>query len=515
MTASGAASGRGRGPVPWRTGPRWFGEIDRARGPDQSRLVIVSNRVSIPDPEGPRQAGGLAIAVDAALKGRGGIWFGWSGKVAGDAASTEPRVVERRRRTLVTLDLSPVDFQEYYNGFANRVLWPILHYRVDLAEFNAIELGGYLRVNALFAEALSRLLRPEDTIWVHDYHLLALAKELRARGHQNPIGFFLHIPFPPPDIVLALPQHAETLGALSHYDLVGLQTEQDVDNFARYFEHQGGSIARDRGSIELVGRRVQIGAFPVAIRTSVYARAARTAARSATAEELRASLGGRRLIIGVDRLDYTKGIAHRLQAFNYFLETAPSWRGQVTYLQVTPKSRVEVPEYGEMERDLSTLVGRINGRHGTEAWTPIRYVNRSYSRAALAAFFRAAQVGLVTPLRDGMNLVAKEYVAAQDPADPGVLVLSRFAGAASELDAALLVNPHETEAVGEAIGAALEMPLDERRERHRRMFARLVANDIDHWAERFLAALAQSRQRPRILDSLRQFFTQPEPPTAR
>jgi trehalose 6-phosphate synthase len=515
MSVLGTSGGRGRLAPPWRGGTRWFGEVDRAGGPEQPRLVIVSNRVSIPDPEGPRQAGGLAIAVDAALKGRGGIWFGWSGKVAEGAATAQPRVVERRRRTIVTLDLSPVDFQEYYNGFANRVLWPILHYRVDLAEFNSIELGGYLRVNADFAEALSRFIRPEDTIWVHDYHLLALAKELRARGHQNPVGFFLHIPFPPPDIVLALPQHAETLGALSHYDLVGVQTEHDADNLARYFEHQGASVARDRTNMEFAGRRVQIGAFPVAIRTSVYARAARTAVRSATAEELRASLGGRRLIIGVDRLDYSKGIPHRLQAFNHFLETAPAWGGRVTYLQVTPKSRIEVPEYGEMERELSTLVGRINGHHGTEAWTPIRYVNRSYSRSALAGFYRAARVGLVTPLRDGMNLVAKEYVAAQDPDDPGVLVLSRFAGAAAELGEALIVNPHETEAMGEAIRTALEMPLAERQERHRRMFGRLVENDIDRWAERFLSALAQSRQRPRILDSLRQFFTQLEPPTAR
>jgi trehalose 6-phosphate synthase len=470
------------------------------------RLVVVSNRVSVPDPGGPHQAGGLAVAVDAALRRRHGIWFGWSGKVAEDTATAEPRVVERRSRTVITLDLSPVDFQEYYNGFANRVLWPILHYRADLAGFTSIELGGYLRVNALFADALTRFIRPNDMIWIHDYHLLALAKELRARGHANPIGFFLHIPFPPPDVVLALPQHAETLGALSHYDLVGVQTEHDAGNLARYFEHQGGSLSRDRASVEFAGRRVQIGAFPVAIRTSVYARAAQRAVRSVAAAELWGSLGGRRLIVGVDRLDYSKGIAHRLQAFSHFLDTAPDWRGAVTYLQVTPKSRIGVPEYSEMERDLGALVGLTNGRHGNESWTPIRYVNRSYSRGALGAFYRMARVGLVTPLRDGMNLVAKEYVAAQDPEDPGVLVLSCFAGAAAELDRALIVNPHEIEAVGRAIRTALEMPLAERRERHRSMYNKLVGNDVDRWAGRFLSALAESRQRPRILDSLRQFF---------
>jgi trehalose 6-phosphate synthase len=471
------------------------------------RLVVVSNRV--PDAEGSRQAGGLAVAVDAGLRRYDGIWFGWSGKVAEDAAAAEPRPVKRRSRTVITLDLSPVDFQEYYNGFANRVLWPILHYRVDLAGFTAVELGGYLRVNALFADALTRFIRPTDMVWVHDYHLLALARELRARGHANPIGFFLHTPFPSPDIVLALPQHAETLGALSHYDLIGVQTEHDADNLAHYFEQLGGSLARDRASIEFEGRRVQIGAFPVAIRTSVYARAARKAVRSAAAADLRASLGGRRLIIGVDRLDYSKGIAHRLRAFSHFLDAAPDWRGGVTYLQVTPKSRIGVPGYGEMERELGTLVGRTNGRHGTESWTPIRYVNRSYSRSALAAFYRMARVGLVTPLRDGMNLVAKEYVAAQDPEDPGVLVLSRFAGAAAELDRALIVNPHETEAVGEAIRTALEMPLADRRERHRSMYRQLADNDVDRWAGRFLTALAESRQRPRIFESLRQFFAGP------
>jgi trehalose 6-phosphate synthase len=472
-----------------------------------SRLIIVSNRVAVPDPEGPRQAGGLAVAVNAALKRREGIWFGWSGKVRPQQdAPAEPHIVLRRGRTVITIDLSEVDYQEYYNGFANRVVWPILHYRVDLAEFTSVELGGYLRVNALFADALSRFIRPDDSIWVHDYHLLSLAKELRLRNHANPIGFFLHIPCPPPDILLALPQHAETLGTLSHYDLVGVQTEHDADNLGRYFELQGGATGRNRDVFEFPGRRVRIGAFPVAIATSVYARAARRAARSAPAEELRDSLGGRRLIIGVDRLDYSKGITHRIQAFSHFLDANPEWRGKVTFLQVTPKSRTEVPEYAEMDRVLSMLVGQVNGRHAEPSWTPIRYVNRSYSRATLAAYYRSARVGLVTPLRDGMNLVAKEYVAAQDPDDPGVLVLSRFAGAAAELDRALMVNPHEPEATGEAIRSALAMPLEERRERHGRMLAHLCANNVDRWAQRFLTALVESRQRPRILNGLRNFF---------
>ncbi|HEX3861906.1 MAG TPA: trehalose-6-phosphate synthase [Stellaceae bacterium] len=461
-----------------------------------SRLVLVSNRVMVPEPGASRRAGGLAVAVDAALKGREGLWFGWSGKVADEEdAPTRPSVVERRGRTYITLDLSKIDFQEYYNGFANRVLWPILHYRIDLAEFTSVDLAGYLRVNARFAETLSSYLQPDDIIWVHDYHLLTLAKELRALGHENPIGFFLHIPCPPPDLLTALPQHAETIGGLSHYDLVGLQTEADAENLGRYFETELGSNAAN------------VRAFPVSIDTPVYARAARNAMRSRQVADLRASLAGRQLILGVDRLDYSKGIPHRIQAFGHLLDSRPEFLGQVTFLQITPRSRTDVPEYAEIEQSVSSLVGQINGRHGDPAWTPIRYVNRSFTRGILAGYYRTARVGLVTPLRDGMNLVAKEYVVAQDPEDPGVLILSQFAGAAAELEGALLVNPHEPEAVAEAIATALEMPLAERKARHESMFSHLTHNDIDRWADHFIAALESKRRHPGFLDGLRNLFS--------
>jgi len=471
------------------------------------RLVVVSNRVAVPDPEGPRLAGGLAVAVNAALKHREGLWFGWSGKISSNGADDPPSIVERQQRSFVTIDLSENDFQEYYNGFANRVLWPILHYRVDLAEFTAVELSGYLRVNARFADALTRFIRPDDWIWVHDYHLLPLAKELRARGHDNPIGFFLHIPCPPPDILLALPQHPDTIGALSHYDLVGTQTQHDAENLRQYFELQGGQFGgRNHSHFDLDGRRVHLRAFPVAIATRVYARTARTAVRSDFANEVRDSLNGRSLILGVDRLDYSKGIPHRIQGFDQLLEKYPRWRGQITYLQVTPQSRSDVPEYADINQTVNTLIGEINGRFGEPAWTPIRYVNRAYSRASLAALYRMARIGLVTPLRDGMNLVAKEYVAAQDPENPGVLVLSQFAGAAEELDGAILINPHEPEGIAAAIDTALQMPLAERQARYRRMYRHLAAHDIDRWAESFLAALMESRQQPRLFDNIRQLF---------
>jgi trehalose 6-phosphate synthase len=467
-----------------------------------SRLVVVSNRVALPG--AGRQAGGLTVAVNAALKKQPGIWFGWSGKVT-EEPDPEPKVVESRGITYVALDLPKLDYEEYYQGFANSVLWPILHYRVDLAEYTHADLSGYKRVNALFADRLAKFLRPDDTIWVHDYHLMTLAQELRARGFQNAIGFFLHIPCPPPDILLTLPHHAETIGSLTEYDLVGFQTDNDTENFCAYLDTRGA--VRNRGRLcEINGRRVQVDTFPVGIATSVYARAARSAAKTPFADELRQSLAGRKLVLGVDRLDYSKGIIHRMQAFEKFLEQRPAWREKVSFIQVSPKSREAVPGYKEMEEVVSGLVGQINGQYGELAWTPIRYVNRSYSRHTLAGVYRVADVALVTPLRDGMNLVAKEFVAAQDPHDPGVLVLSRFAGAAAELDGAVLVNPHEVEGTAQAIKQALEMPLEERRERHAKMYAHIRKHDIDWWAVQFLTRLEETH-RPSIISGLRNLLT--------
>jgi trehalose 6-phosphate synthase len=470
-----------------------------------SRLIIVSNRVAVPEPGGTQSAGGLAVAVKAALRNRTGLWFGWSGK-AHDETNSEPRIVERNNITYVVIDISTHDFQEYYNGFANRVLWPILHYRVDLAEFSRADLSGYMRVNRLFADKLGELIEEDDVIWVHDYHLMPLAKELRARGHTNPIGFYLHIPCAPADILLAIPRHQEILGSLSFYDLVGFQTENDKENFSQYLSTHGAHVGRDGQSITVDGRQMRIGAFPVSIETAAYARLARSSNRSSFVREIKESLAGRHLVLGVDRLDYSKGILHRINAFDRFLEVNPDWRSRVTFLQITPRSRADIQEYASIEDEVTTLVGRINGRYGEASWTPIRYINRSYSRTALAGIYRSADVALVTPLRDGMNLVAKEFVAAQDAKDPGVLILSQFAGAAAELDQALIVNPHETEGVAAALKRALEMPLGERRRRQEAMFTHLSNNDIELWARNYLSTLADTRQRPGLLDGLRTLF---------
>ena len=466
------------------------------------QLVIVSNRVAIPEKNAKAHAGGLEVAVKAALKDKTCTWFGWSGKVVAHSKVATQTVVHDKI-TYITLDLAKEDHQEYYNGFTNRVLWPILHYRIDLAEFSRRDLSGYLRVNDHFARGLHEVLAPDDFIWVHDYHLIPLAKALRERGHNNRIGFFLHIPFPPPEILTALPNHERLIPSLCEYDLVGFQTGDDAFNFSRYLTRECGLPSRDFNFV--VGdRTMRIGVFPVGIETAAFAELAQRSVRLPFVKRVITSLAGRALIIGVDRLDYSKGIGHRLSAFELFLQRQPQWLGKVTYLQIATKSRTEIPEYADIERDIGSAAGRINGAFGEADWTPIRYINHPYSHSTLAGLYRAARVGLVTPLRDGMNLVAKEYVASQNPNDPGVLILSRFAGASHECKAALLVNPYDPDSVAAAIAQALSMPLAERRERYNSLLRVLSHNDIQHWAERFLAAL---ERKPKAISQLEQMHS--------
>jgi trehalose 6-phosphate synthase len=453
----------------------------------------VSNRVAVPD--NSDQAGGLAAAVRSVLKRRGGLWLGWSGTVSPDENVTT-RTLQRGNMSYVVTDLVEADYQEYYNGFANRVLWPILHYRLDLAEYSRRDLSGYRRVNAHFANQLHDLIEPDDVVWVHDYHLIPLAKMLRDRGHRNRIGYFLHVPFPPPEILTTLPNHDWLIPQLSSYDLVGFQTENDASNFARYLEKECRLRESAHFTYQTGERTVRVGVFPIGVETTKFSRLARRSVRSPLVRNVLDSLAGRAMMIGVDRLDYSKGLAQRMEAFERFLAIYRDWRGKVTYLQITPKSRSKIREYADMERTISEAAGRINGAYGEAAWTPIRYVNRAYSRGALAGLYRSARVGLITPLRDGMNLVAKEYIAAQDAADPGALILSRFAGAAVECRAALLVNPYDPEAVATSIARALSMPLEERRARHKTLFQVTSENDLKLWGDRFLATLINVADSP-------------------
>jgi trehalose 6-phosphate synthase len=452
-----------------------------------AKLIVVSNRVSLPTRSGSR-AGGLEVALRAVFNEFPGVWFGWSGRVV-PREGIETRTISGQNPTFVVTDLTAGDHDEYYNGFANRVLWPILHYRLDLADYQLRELTGYLRVNDHFADELHKIIEPDDTIWVHDYHLMPLAKALRERGHQNRIGFFLHTPMPPVEILTALPSHERLFPALCDYDLIGFQTETDSTNFARYLVGECRYASRDLKTFLANGRSVTLGHFPVGVDLDEIQSWAESARDSKLVERIVASLGDRAMLIGVDRLDYSKGILPRMEAFEQFLNTHPDWRGRTTFLQIAPRSRSKIQEYVQLESEVNATAGRVNGSLGQADWTPIRYIHQSYPRSALAGMYRHARAGLVTPFRDGMNLVAKEYIAAQNPDDPGVLILSRFAGAAKECTAALLVNPYDKETTAQAIFRALTMPLAERQERYRTNLSNLRSNDIADWGVKFLGQL--------------------------
>src|SRR5690606_21709124 len=400
-----------------------------------NRLVVVSNRVALP---GESRAGGLAVGLEAALRAHGGVWFGWSGKVVREASGRLHEQTDGDVR-YVTMDLNRPDHDAYYNGFANRTLWPLLHSRLDLVDYARETRAGYRRVNLLFAEKLAPLLRDDDLLWIHDYHLIPLAAMLRERGVGCRIGFFLHVPMPSADLVSALPEHGRLFSTLYAYDLVGFQTMRDADRFHTYARIFGGGSIEPDGSVTLPGgKRVDVGNFPIGIDAGRIAAQSAAAVGKPAVRALRESMSGRQLAIGVDRLDYAKGLPERFRAFGRYLERHPDERGRLTFLQIAPVSRGDVAEYRHLRDQLEGIAGHINGTHAEPDWTPLRYVNRNFGHATLTGFYRLASLALVTPLRDGMNLVAKEYVAAQNPENPGVLVLSMLAGAAAELDAALL-----------------------------------------------------------------------------
>lgn len=455
------------------------------------RLVVVSNRIALP---GQTSTGGLASAMHAALKEHGGLWFGWSGKVS---VKSELNCVSDESIDYATFDLSRQDHDEFYAGFANRTLWPLLHYRLDMVDYQRSDLDGYMRTNALFADHLVSLLRPDDIIWVHDYHLIPIASMLRERGIKNRMGFFLHTPLPPAALLVVLPKHRALLETLSSYDLVGLQTTRDLRALEEYFLHEVGGAMGDDGRLRAAdGRAFRAGTFPISIDTPLIAKMAKDAESLDEIRQLHTSLEGRALIIGVDRLDYSKGLPERFKAYAHLLERAPKLHRKITLLQIAPMSRGVVPEYRQIRRDLERSAGHINGMYAAPDWVPIRYVNQSFPHSVLTGYYRNSRVGLVTPLRDGMNLVAKEYVASQDPADPGVLVLSRFAGAAFELPDALLINPADTAEVANALERALGMPLEERQQRWRSMMDVLEKHDLTAWRVNFLAALKKTGQEP-------------------
>jgi len=456
-----------------------------------SRLIIVSNRVA-PISEGGPAAGGLAVGVYDALKETGGMWFGWSG----DVLTSHPEGIKLEEHgpvTFATIGLVRRDYDQYYRGFSNATLWPAFHYRPDLIEFDRQEYDGYCRVNRWLAEQLAPLLRPDDVIWVHDYHLIPFAQALRALGVKNRIGFFLHIPFPAAQILLSVPRHRELVEALCAFDLLGFQTEPDLRAFCDYIETEaGGSLRRDGAKpveVRAFGQTLRAAAYPIGVYPDEIAALAKDGESGRDVEIVKATLHHRKLVMSVDRLDYSKGLVERFRAFERLIEHDSRQRNNVSFLQIAPPTRSDVDAYRDMRFQLEAESGRINGRYAELDWTPIRYIHRQYERPVLAALFREAHVGLVTPLRDGMNLVAKEYVSAQDPDDPGVLVLSQFAGAARELTAALIVNPLDIDDMADALATALKMPLDERKARYGEMMQQLRENNVSVWRDNFLRDL--------------------------
>lgn len=454
-----------------------------------ARLVIVSNRVPLPGES--QRAGGLAIVLQDVMDSVG-LWFGWSGKTTpeggGDVQSVTHRGVD-----YATIDLSEDDYQKFYVGYANSSLWPLLHFRLGLMEFRREDLEGYRAVNKLYADTLLKLLKPDDLIWVHDYHLIPFGGMLRRMGVRGRIGFYLHIPFVPHSVFSALPQGDLLLKDLCEYDVVGFQTNEHRNDFLDTVRQSLGHDITEDGVIQVPGRPVQTIVAPVGIDGLAFNRQAVRAAGSKNNKRLTDSLNNRHLMIGVDRLDYSKGLPNRFEAFNRLLTRFPEHSQNVSYLQVAVPSREEVSEYASLRPVLNRMAGDINGRHGTFDWVPLRYMSQGVSRGTLAGFHRISRVGLVTPLRDGMNLVAHEYIAAQNAEDPGVLVLSRFAGAASYFQEALIVNPNDPDEIAEAMHTALNMPLQERRVRHMRLFENVLRLTAASYCQTFVSALSANK----------------------
>lgn len=463
-------------------------------------LVVVSNRVARAKSNEP-MTGGLAAALLPVIEQSGGIWVGSSGKILDNTNRNAFAHIEPvGAGALALLDLPAAHYGGYYEGFANSALWPAMHSRVDLIRTSQEDYNSYREVNAFMARALLRFCTDETVLWVQDYHFLALGAELRELGIRQPIGFFLHTPWPAPGVVRGVPNHRELVQRMLAYDLIGFQTQTDCANFTNYLRAELGLVVKN-GRVTSPYGVSRLAAFPIGIDVDAFATQAAKAVLRPEVSRLRKSLDGRKLAIGVDRLDYSKGLINRISAFDRMLTQHPELSRAVSFLQIATPSRGTIEAYGSLQDALAKLVSDVNGRHGEVDWVPIRYLNRGFSQVVLSGFYRTAQVGIVTPFYDGMNLVAKEYVAAQNPEDPGVLILSKFAGAAIELDAALLINPHDTDQMARTMAVALNLPLAERRMRYEAMMQKLRANTIHHWVASFMTALGETRMSNLLLET--------------
>jgi trehalose 6-phosphate synthase len=455
-------------------------------------IVVVSNRVARVEANEP-VTGGLASALLPVVKNSGAIWVGSSGRVRDASGKDSFAEIEALGAgALATVDLPAAHYKGYYEGFANSGLWPALHSRADLIQVTTDDYKSYREVNALMARALLRFNRADATFWIQDYHFLTLGSELRRLGIKQPIGFFLHTPWSAPAMMHSVPHHRELVSAMLAYDLIGFQTDEDRQNFKDYVKSELGLTVAGDTIVSYHGRS-RLDTFPIGINVDEFAARAAKSATRPDVSRLRLSLQASKLVLGVDRLDYSKGIANRMRAFDRLLQAEPGLKRHVSLLQIAVPTRSQIEAYRQLKTELATLVGEINGRHADVDWMPVRYLNKGFAQSTLAGFYRTAQVGLVTPLHDGMNLVAKEYVAAQNPSDPGVLVLSEFAGAAKELETALLVNPHDIDGMAQKISTALSMSLEERRERWDVMIEKLRSGSVQGWFSDFVRALEEVR----------------------
>jgi trehalose 6-phosphate synthase len=462
----------------------------------ERRLVVVSNRV--PTFDKPRSAekaktqrvGGLVSALHPVLQKRGGLWFGWSGKATPQREMAAPLMRRLGSIDLVTIDLSEDEVNDFYTEFSNRTLWPLFHGFPNYVKLSSDTYQTYRHINHRFATTLFPMLRNGDLVWVHDYHLIPLGTELRRLGWTGNLGFFLHIPFPQVDILTALPWAKAILKNLMAYDLLGFHTQQYCLNCVEAMKTEMGGIF-DGHTYSCESSSVSVGVYPIGTDPDAFKRWASSPEAIRYGKQLRQIVRGRCIVLGVDRLDYTKGITERLRAFERLLEHYPSWHGYVSMIQITAPSRTHVPEYIAKKREVDQLVTKINGSFSNRDWTPVHHLYRSYSQEVLSAFYREADVCFVTPLCDGMNLVAKEYIASQT-GDPGVLILSRFCGAAEGLQEAIIINPYDIDGTAEALKQALEMPLGKRRLCWQSLIRHVHTQTAQTWSNQFLADLAQT-----------------------
>jgi trehalose 6-phosphate synthase/phosphatase len=458
------------------------------------KLITVSNRlpVTVSVEEGhavvKRSVGGLATGLSRVTGGGESVWIGWPGDLRGlDAGQTDDVRAQLAACDTIPVPLSPDEVEIFYEQISNAVLWPICHDRIDQLPLRIDGWDVYEAANQRYADTVAAVWQPGDVIWVHDYQLLRLPKLLRERLPDARIGFFLHVPFPNPEIFFTLSTRRWLVEGMLGADLIGFHTRRYRGHFTAALRRLFGiEMDQPSSTVSYDGRSIQLGIFPMGVDAADFAERATDRAVSARTLELKE--GGMRLLVGIDRLDYSKGIQRRLLAFERMLIEHPEWRSRVRLVQIAVPSRGAVGAYRRLRTEVESLVGRINGEFGTPTWTPIHYLYRIVSPTTLLALYRAADVMLVTPVRDGMNLVAKEFVASRGDED-GVLILSEFAGAADELTDACIVNPYDVDGVSHAIHDALSAGGTDRRTHMRRLRAQVFENDVHAWAAKFVAAL--------------------------